>query len=1123
MNCLACQSPSAPGSRFCSRCGAKLARPCGGCGHESLAGAHFCEGCGRPLEALAQAGDRRIVTILFTDVSGFTSMSEKLDPQTVTALVNRFFTVLTRPIYRYGGVVDKYIGDAIMALFGAPLSHEDDPERAMAAAWEMKLAAEEFAANLEAKSGIRLKVRIGLNTGLVVAGGVGTEQKRDYTVLGDAVNVAAQMEAHARPGSILVSEETFRLTRHGWECLELPPVHLKGSDRAVRVYEPQGPRRAAPDEDRVDVPFVGRELELLTLEGELDQALQGEPRGVRLVGEAGLGKSRLVKAFVERKAERGIEVLQGRALSYRQEVSYSLIASVLGNWMGLAERDLDLAHLEDWCCRQGLEEPERKAELLGHFLGLSLRSAELAQLSAETLKNLAWQTLHALILRPGSRARILALHDVQWADEASGACLAELAHAARESGAIPLLWVVHGRPGAEAMLELPLEMRRIALQPLPEAEAEELLGALLELAAPPEGELAALLGRVRARAEGNPLFLGELVRMLIATGVLQRKAEGWSVQEAPGFEALPTTLRGLLASRLDRLSPGTRQVAQVAAVLGRDFPASLLAEASQAEAIGEALAELVDSELIHARSRQPGTFAFNQVLLQEALYQGILVKVRRELHRRVGLLLEERAAYQSTEMAPTLAFHFRRAEDLPRAIRYLYQAGRYAQGRFDLTAALHDFGEALALLEQTSVPPASPDRATVLAALAEVEATLGRYPDALQHLESALGLASRGGDRAQLLRQMGGVYERLGTYERAIASYEDALTLLEPGAVIQRAGLLGALAYAEYGLGRYESALCRLEAAMPDLADATAQQDLAFCHSVLGLTLTRQGHSRRAIDHHEAALKLRESLEDMLGAGSSCNNLSQVYYELGEFETARGFIERAIAAFARVGDQSWLAMGHNNLGLMLLERHELAEAEERFRQALAICRRIGFASRLGGTLCNLGEALAKQGRHEAAIAHLQEGVQSLETLHNDELLPQAYRSLAEVLLDSQLAREAWNVVVKAMRLNHEVRHEVQQGVLYALAGTVFSQAGQHASALSWISRAIAILQRSGHELELARAWQRMARALLAGGQPTHAAAAALKARQSYRALEATYELARLESWLKEVSPAPVRR
>ena len=593
-------------------------------------GSLFCPDCGERLarkpgvtSSLTSEAGRRVCTVLFTDVSGFTAMSENLDPEVVTGIMNSFFKVLTRPIYAYGGTVDKYIGDAIMALFGAPIAHEDDAERAVSAAWEMQIAAKEFATDLEARMGIKLRIRIGINTGLVVAGAVGGEQKRDYTVLGDAVNLASRLESNCRPGEIMVSAATQRLARRTFFFTALEAIKVKGKTEPVEVFEVAGPRARIPEgEERP--PFAGREQELEALGQAFESPQRKTAELAVLVGEAGIGKSRLAAEFEKRATSAGATVLKARCFSYQQSTPNALVVQLLS---AIAGADLEPAALARLCAAAGLADPELSAQALGHLLGRSLQDAELASLSAEQMQAYANRTLNAVL---GHRARgsriVLSLVDLHWLDTASAHWLAA-AVADFTSGGVPVFFLLQLRPEGEAALNVPDTALRLRLGPLAEAEGLAVIEGLLE--APVTGKARELVEEALSRAEGNPFYLCEIVRSLTEQGILTRDGISWVARQRAGA-ALPATIQGTVVARVDVLPQAARQTLQVASVVGRRVPRKVLLEILDDRDLEAKLAELVAAELVHVGADDD--VVFNQALIQEVVYEGLLVKTRKALH-----------------------------------------------------------------------------------------------------------------------------------------------------------------------------------------------------------------------------------------------------------------------------------------------------------------------------------------------------------------------------------------------------------------------------------------------------------------------------------------------------------
>ena len=1101
--CLHCQASLPPDARFCAQCGERVA-----------------QASTSPLPLEAPAGDRRVVTILFTDVSGFTAMSEKLDPEEVTEIVNQFFAVLTEPIYRFGGVVDKYIGDAIMALFGAPIAHEDDPERAMAAAWEMQRAAKDFAETLEARTGIMLRIRIGLNTGLVVAGAVGGAQKQDYTVLGDAVNLASRLESSAKPGGILVSEETYRQTVHLWDFEALPPLKVKGKEEAIPVYEPKGPRQASEADASKERPaFVGRHHERRRLESLLDAARSGKPQFVSLVGGAGMGKSRLAREFL--RSVQGVTLLRGRCLSYQQGMSYALVASLLKGWMGLREdapEDLR-AQMVGWVAKRGLASSERLAEILGTFLSLPLKSPDLLSLTPEQLRTLATRSLNDLLFRAAEGGMILSLNDLHWVDEASKAWLDSLLdEVAARREPLPLMILGILRPeGEEPWRDAAqkLDWTRLPLHPFEHEEAEAVMRSLYGLTGDPSPDLQPLLEEAIRKAEGNPFYLCELLRSLVDLQVIQKDDSGaWHLSGRD--VALPGTIHGVVAARLDALSPAAKQALQVASVIGREVERPLLEAVCASGSLQPALDELVSAELIRPRPGKPGLFSFNQALIQDVAYQGLLIKRRRELHLRVGSLLEASAQTHAdgAELAPLLAYHFKLADDEVRACRYLIEAATLAKRLYSNHEACQNYLEGLALAEKLGQ-----DRVPLLRELAEVKATLGIFEEAQALLESAGAMEQAPESLAATYRQLGGVKERLGKYDEALEAYENGLSQLPMGSnPSERARILAAIALVEFSMGKFQEAIDRCHTAMTGL-HPEHEKEIALCLSIQGGCLWRLGRPDEARDCHLRSLALRERIQDLIGIGSCHNNLSQAYRDLGAWPNAMEHCRLALDTYRKTGDQSRMSTALLNLGAILTDLGRFDAALEAYGEALEICRRIRYTARLGVLLCNLGEVETKLARPQAALTHLEEGIAILEAIKNQEALIQAYLLMSETRLKLGSHSEAWQILHKALDMANERGNETLIGLAYRQFGWLYAQTGQLDEAIAWLGRSANSLQSAGAKLELGRTLQKLAQTLAQSQQWPTAQAAARRAKGLFLELGAQYDASLVDAWLLEAPPA----
>lgn len=540
----------------------------------------------------ALRGERKQVTVMFADISGFTAMSEKLDPEEVRSMINACFERLGKVIDRYGGHIDKFIGDEIMALFGAPVAHENDPERALRAALEMMAELEEFNRQHARQIPKPLALHFGINSGLVIAGGIGTSQRQDYSVMGDTVNLAARLEDLSEAGEILVGEDTYRLTAPLFEFETLKPVKLKGKEKPVRVYRALKAKAVPGGQIRgiegVSSPLVGRKTELAELSQIFEAVCSGRGGVVSVIGDAGLGKSRLVSELCLTCQQSGqADWFEGRALSHAESASYLVTRDVLRNMLGINLETLSAQ--AEMALRTELEQvmPARAAEIypyLAHLLEIHLDEE-----SARRIRYLEGEALHRQIMqsvqdfvkaRSGLSPLVLVWEDLHWADPSSLTLLESLLPLTRQCA---LLLVQLYRPVLDSQVwnyrqnigNLIGDAHTVVkLAPLTTTESGELLDNLLGADALPEKARRLII----TKAEGNPFYLEEVIRSLINQGAITRSADGLSWLAAAGLDEikLPDTLQGVIMARVDQLDPQTKRVLQIASVVGRNFPYNVL-------------------------------------------------------------------------------------------------------------------------------------------------------------------------------------------------------------------------------------------------------------------------------------------------------------------------------------------------------------------------------------------------------------------------------------------------------------------------------------------------------------------------------------------------------------------
>ena len=738
MNCPDCSAENSEAARFCSQCGRSLTRACPNCGTENNLAANFCSSCGERLAATApfttqekllqyvpkellakleaaraghsMEGERRVVTILFCDVKGSTAAAETMDPEDWAEVMNGAFEHLIAPIYRLEGTLARLMGDAILAFFGAPIAHEDDPERAVLAGLQIVNGIVPYREQAHAQWGLDFNVRVGINTGLVVVGEVGSDLRLEYTAMGDAVNLAARMEQTATPGTVQVAEETYRRAAPLFEWESLGPLSVKGKAEPVPAYRVLG-RKDRPRQTRgiegLYSPLVGRATEMSALSESLEILGRGHGGIVALIGEAGLGKSRMIDELHSswESGTPGGYWGESRGISYETTRPYAQFQQQLLQLCGVVQPD-DLVEIRHKLA--GLLADFPPAEQARARLALqAVLGAEDPQdggtLEGEALRRELYRTCAAVWRRQAARQpTVLVFDDLHWSDPASTELLIDLF---RLTDTGPILFLCAFRPDRQAPAwqvkqagetDYPHRYREVVLQPLSSGSSRELVDHLLSISDLPP-KLHAL---IEQKAEGNPFFVEEVVRTLIDRGAVLRGAEGahWKAGTNIDEIAIPDNLQSLLVARIDRLAEGARRTLQLASVVGRNFYYRVLQAISEAtDELDSRLSDLQRSELIREAAREPELeYAFRHALTQEAAYSSILRKERRLYHLRVGEALERLFPDRHSDLAPLLAHHFFEAAD-PRALNYAVLAGDQAFRMYAIESAIQHYRQALEL------------------------------------------------------------------------------------------------------------------------------------------------------------------------------------------------------------------------------------------------------------------------------------------------------------------------------------------------------------------------------------------------------------------------------------------
>jgi class 3 adenylate cyclase len=699
---------------------------------------------------LPRETERRRVTVMFADITGFTSLTERSDTEQAYEAVTGCLKLLDGIARKHGGSVDKYLGDCIMAVFGLPLALEEAPKAAVNAAIEMLRRVHDY--SREAGIDPPLDVHIGINTGLAISGDVSGPILREFAVMGDPVNIAARLKDLAPPGRVYVGPETQRYTAGEFEYRPLQALSLKGKSEKVPSYELLSQRerlyRARGERSHsIFSALVGREEAWQALQGELAALREGRGGIAAVVADAGLGKTRLIDELQRSLEGEDIGWQEGRAVPIGRNLAYHTIADLLRNWAGITEDDEDKSargKLE--AAVEGFPEAEAVVPVLASITGLKLGADDrrrLRQTPGDAMDHVIVRTITE-ILRSAARRRpfVLFFEDLHWADAAS---IQLLETVARLAGELPILVLFAARPGfpetSGRLLRFLEEsqgqrLRRVELTPLGRGDARKLLRNLVG-----QGDVPSeFLARVEAKAGGNPFFLEEVVRALLASGALRKGERGLHATESLPQVAIPDTVHEVIMSRVDRLPPETRQVLQAAAVIGRTIHrAVMLAVIPEEIDLIDRLVDLERLEMLERRDRAGSEFGFRHPLIQEVAYDSILRATREKLHRDVARAIEDHLPDSVPGFYGMLAFHFGLGKDAESAEEYLFKAGDEATRLGAAEEALHFFEEAAARYIELHGEGGDPRKKALLERnIALAHSNRGEQGQAVDHINRAL-------------------------------------------------------------------------------------------------------------------------------------------------------------------------------------------------------------------------------------------------------------------------------------------------------------------------------------------------------------------------------------------------
>jgi class 3 adenylate cyclase/tetratricopeptide (TPR) repeat protein len=1036
MKCPACQHEIPAGARFCGQCSAPVAAVCPACGASSLPESRFCGQCGTPLaKALpprfdspedytprhlaekiltsrsALEGERKQVTVLFADLKGSMELLADRDPEEARRVLDPVLELMIEAVHRYEGTVNQVMGDGIMALFGAPLAQEAHAIRACYAALSMQEAVKRHSDEVRSARGLDVQIRVGLNSGEVVVRSVGSDLRMDYTAVGQTTHLAARLEQMATPGTILITADTLRLAEGFVQTQMLGATSVKGLAAQIEVFELTG---ASPARSRLQAAaargltrFVGRDAELETLRWALERTQGGHGQIVTVVGEPGVGKSRLFWEFLRSPWTQGLLVLESSSAAYGKVTPYLPVIDLVKGYFQIEPQD-DGSKIREKVTGKLLTLDEALRPTLPALLALLNVPVEDPPWQALDPRQRRERTLEAvrhLLLREGQiQPLLLVFEDLHWIDSETQAFLDSLVESLPSAR---ILLLVNYRLGYQHGWGSKTYYTQLGIEPLPPESANDLLHALVG----DDPALQPLKQLLIARTQGNPFFLEETVRTLRETQVLAGERGAYRLARPLETVRVPATVQAVLAARIDRLPPEEKRLLQSAAVIGETLPFTLLQAVVEMpeEELRRSLGHLQAAEFLYETSLFPESeYAFKHGLTCQVAYESLLQGLRRARHAQLVTVIERLYADRLPEQVERLAHHAFAGEVWEKAVIYLRQAGSKAAARSANREAVAHFEHGVDALRHLPETPQRMEQAIDLRFdLRNALLPLGEFGRILEYLREAEDLATRLGDQPRLgwvCCYLTDYFRQMGNHELAIDAGRRSLTIVEAHEDFAlRVATNIYLGHVYYDMGRYRQGaesfrrnvellggdLVRERFGLPYVASVHSRTWLAFC-------LAELGGFGEGIRRAEEAVRIAEAVEHPSSLASAYTGLGRVYLRKGDLQAAIPPLERGLELVRAWNIRLLFPQLAEGLGSAYALSGRLAEAQPLLEQALEQHASMRRTAAQSIRVASLAQAYLLAGRADEAL-RLAERALALARSHGEQgNLAHALRLLGDI-------------------------------------------------------------------------------------------------------------------------------
>jgi len=851
-------------------------------------------------------------TIVFIDIRGFTKLADQLDAEKATEIINNIFAPIVSIIDKYDGSINKFLGDGLMAVFGTPFSHEDDPERAARASLEIMKCIEE---NGKIKIGNKvknLKARIGINTGLCISGEIGSTSRKEFTVIGDTVNLASRLQANANPGKILIGEKTFQRIKDSFTISPRRKLKIKGKRDLVSVYTLTGERKRISfleQKKNIYSPFTGRQKELKILKEALKKSYQTKGQIIEISGELGIGKSRLILELTEESLAKEFNILSANCSSWEESKPYAPLKEIFAKIFGIKFDD-DSKEI-DKKIENKIKEIDSSllfaSSYFSRLLSSKIKSLEEIMEQSKEESNLFTRVIKKLLFSYSSqKPLIIVIEDVQWIDDASAEFIVQCSE---ELKGYPILLICSFREPLKKKLYI-VGAKRIELSPFKNTESDKLIRFLIK-----EKNIFELMkDKIISTANGNPLFIEEIVREVKEKRLSADKEKQGNYTEMFADFQIPDTVQSIARARIDLLPGGLKEILYQASVLGRYIEINLLQKVTglEVKVLWETLKKLQKDEFIEKVEGGPKRktqqyYVFTHSLIQEIAYNSLLFKARRNLHTKIGAAMEEMYLSKIDEKVEELAYHFNNSNDKEKAVLYLNKAGDKAQSLYAFSNAVNYFQDCINILE-TSKPKREQlvKFSEIYNKLAFSQSVVGERKKAENNLNKALKYCRKIKDRENeslILMSLGNLYGDTGKWDKAIEYFQNSLLISEELNNLKRkARTIKSIGLAYLFKGDTERGYKYLKDSLKICKEIKAVVLYAMVLNNIGIYYDMVGEWRKAIKYYKKGLSIYEKHKNIIQISKTMGNLGFAYSSINNSELAIYYLKESIKLSDKIGD-----------------------------------------------------------------------------------------------------------------------------------------------------------------------------------------------------------------------------